>query len=93
MTKAVLPQTPEAWFRHLFNAQSARDGGVVRRKTRDMERMVGRKVFQAEIARRGFTAIENADQVLVFCNREPLRHLAGPPISHREIDDKSSERI
>ncbi|WP_353647093.1 hypothetical protein [Loktanella sp. 5RATIMAR09] len=47
MHHAILPLSPEAWFRHLFSAQSARDGGVVRRKVRDMERMVGRDVFTA----------------------------------------------
>lgn len=65
----------EAWFRHLFHSQAARDGGVVRRKVRDMERFVGRDAFRAEVERRGFTAIENAGQVIVFCNAEPLRRL------------------
>jgi len=44
----------------------------VRRKVRDMERMVGREKFQAEIKRRGFSAVENAGQVIVFCNAEPV---------------------
>jgi len=65
--------SPEGWFRHLFDAQAARDGGVVRRKIRDMEQIVGRDRFAAEIARRGFSAVENADQVIVFCNAQPLR--------------------
>lgn len=74
--KHSLPMTPEAWFRHLFEARAALDGGVVRRKTRDMERMVGREVFLAEIRRRGFTAVENAGQVVVFCNAEKVRRIA-----------------
>ncbi|WP_211095385.1 N-(5'-phosphoribosyl)anthranilate isomerase [Yoonia maricola] len=69
--------SPETWFRHLFSAQSARDGGVVRRKVRDMERMVGRDVFTAEIRRRGYSAVENAGQVIVFCNAEPVRVVVG----------------
>lgn len=77
MTQSVLPMTPEAWFRHLFAAQAARDGGVVRRKVRDMERLVGRSAFEAEIARRGFSAVENAGQVIVFCNAEPVRVVVG----------------
>jgi|AACY02.11.fsa_nt_gi hypothetical protein len=72
---AIPPHTPEDWFRHLFGARAALDGGVVRRKTRDMERMVGRARFLSEIERRGFTAIENADQIVVFCNAEPVRIL------------------
>ena len=76
MTCAIPPQTPQQWFSHLFNARAARDGAVVRRKIRDMERMVGRDVFLAEIRRRGFTAVENAGQIIVFCNAEPVRLMA-----------------
>jgi len=74
--KHSLPMTAEAWFRHLFEARAALDGGVVRRKTRDMERMVGREVFLAEIRRRGFTAVENAGQIVVFCNADKVRRIA-----------------
>jgi len=77
MRHSVLPMTPEAWFRHLFSAQAARDGGVVRRKVRDMERMVGRDVFNAEIRRRGYSAVENAGQMIVFCNAEPVTVVVG----------------
>lgn len=72
---AIPPKTPEEWFRHLFGAQSARDGGVVRRKTRDMERMVGRARFLVELERRGYTAIENGGQIVILCNAEPVRIL------------------
>lgn len=68
----------DQWFRHLFRAKAALDGGVVRRKVRDMERIVGREAFEAELARRGFSAVENAGQVVVFCNREPIRLTVGP---------------
>lgn len=77
MQHAILPLSPKAWFRHLFSAQSARDGGVVRRKVRDMERMVGRDVFTAEIRRRGYFAVENAGQIIVFCNAEPVKVVVG----------------
>jgi hypothetical protein len=77
MQHAILPLSPEAWFRHLFSSQSARDGGVVRRKVRDMERMVGRDAFAAEIRRRGYSAVENAGQIIVFCNAEPVKVAVG----------------
>lgn len=54
-----------------------REGGIVRRKVRDMERMVGRDIFEREIARRGFSVVENAGQVVVFCNGEPVRLTVG----------------
>ena len=34
--------TPDLWLRQLFSAQAARDGGVVRRSVRDVERILGR---------------------------------------------------
>ena len=77
MEHATLPQVPAQWFRHLFDAKAARDGGVVRRKVRDMELMVGRDLFEREIARRGFSVVENAGQVVIFCNCEPVRLIVG----------------
>jgi hypothetical protein len=72
----VMPTSAEAFFRHLFDARSARDGGVVRRKLRDIERMVGRPAFISEITRRGYTAVENNGQVVVFCNASPVKRIA-----------------
>jgi N-acetylglutamate synthase-like GNAT family acetyltransferase len=76
MKIAHRPHTAEDWLRHLFDAKAAKDGGVVRRNARDMERMVGRSRFMAEMQRRGFTVAENAGQVIVFCNAEPVRIMA-----------------
>ena len=72
MKHAVLPQKSDEWFRHLFRARAALDGGVVRRKTRNMEAIVGRAAFEREIKRRGYTAVENAGQIIIFCNAEPV---------------------
>jgi hypothetical protein len=46
--------TPDQWLRQLFSAQAARDGGVVRRSVRDVERILGRNAFERELRRRGF---------------------------------------
>lgn len=72
MTDSTCSLSADDWFQHLFHSKAARDGGVVRRKIRDMERFVGRDLFCAEIARRGYTAIENGDQVIIFCNAQPF---------------------
>ncbi len=73
----ALPQfmSREIWLRHLFSSQAAQDGGVVRRKIRDIDRFVGREVFLAEMRRRGFAVVENAGQYVIFCNREPVRRV------------------
>lgn len=60
----------------LFSSQAACQGGVIRRKARDVERHVGRAPFLDEARRRGFTVLENAGQFVIFCNQEPIRRLA-----------------
>lgn len=72
-TRRFLP--PAIWMQRLFDAKAARQGGVVRRSTRDVELVVGRAAFEAEIRRRGYHAIQNGDQIVVFCNNEPIRVL------------------
>lgn len=65
--------TPERWVVQLFSARAAAEGGIVRRSVEDVERLVGRNRFYAEICRRGFHAIENAGQFVIFCNHDPIR--------------------
>ena len=67
--------TPERWLEQLFSSRAARSGGVVRRSVRDVERLIGRARFRAELERRGFRAVENAGQFVIFCNRAPVRIL------------------
>lgn len=72
-TRRFLP--PALWMQRLFDAKAARQGGVVRRSTRDVDLIIGRAAFEAEIRRRGYHAIQNGDQIVVFCNNEPIRVL------------------
>ena len=67
--------TADHWLIHLFSSQAAREGGVVRRKLRDIERFVGRQEFLDEMSRRGYSVVENAGQFVIFCNREPVRRV------------------
>jgi hypothetical protein len=70
--------SPEAWIADIFGSKAAREGRVVRRSLRDIDRYVGRDRFVTEIHRRGFRAVENAGQMVVFCNRDPVRIVRGP---------------
>ncbi len=65
--------TPDVCLRQLFSAQAARDGGVVRRSLRDVERILGRTALEQELRRRGYRAVENSGQFVIFCNRAPVR--------------------
>jgi len=73
MSDKFIPMSPEYWLRQLFSSRAARDGGIVRRKVRDVERILGRDAFMREMQRRGFSVVENGGQFVIFCNRDDLR--------------------
>lgn len=63
----------DIWLRHLFSSKAAQQGGVVRRKVRDVERIVGRVRFERELIRRGYHAVENSGHFVIFCNNAPIK--------------------
>ena len=67
--------SPDAYLRDLFRSRAVQDGGVLRRKRRDLERYVGMERLLAEVRRRGFRAAENSGQIVIFCNQAPVRFL------------------
>lgn len=75
MTRLSETLSPENWLRDAFASQAVQKGEVIRRKRRDIERYVGMDVFLAEVRRRGFRVAENSGQIVVFCNRAPVRFL------------------
>lgn len=75
MTMQMRRLPPELWMQQVFDAKAARQGGVVRRKLADVEHNVGLDAFLAEIRRRGYHAVENAGQLVVFCNNAPINLL------------------
>ncbi|MCG6882879.1 MAG: N-(5'-phosphoribosyl)anthranilate isomerase [Silicimonas sp.] len=66
------PPPQEMFFLSLFNSKAVQDGAVIRRKVRDVERLVGRTAFVDELNRRGYRAVENAGRFVIFCNAEPI---------------------
>lgn len=80
MSLRVIPAEPrqgpdEIWLRQIFDSKAARSGQVVRRKTHDVESKIGWHHFICELERRGFHAVENCGQVVIFCNNAPVRVL------------------
>jgi len=73
------PLSPEVWLLDLFTSKAVQQGGVIRRKARDVERFAGMGRFMAEIDRRGYRVAENSGQFVIFCNRAPIRWLTAPP--------------
>ena len=58
-----------------LGSQEAQRGGVIKRKVRDVERLVGHDAFVAEVERRGFQAVRNNLHYVVFCNQLPIRRI------------------
>lgn len=67
--------TPELWLKQIFASGEAVRGGVIKRQIRDVERLVGRAAFAAEVERRGYQAVENGRHFVVFCNSHPIRRV------------------
>jgi hypothetical protein len=72
MRELPLPITSQEWMRQMFSTKTALDGGVVRRKVSDVERLVGRDAFLLAMKRRGYRVVENAGHFVVFCNSDDV---------------------
>ena len=85
------PLSPEIFLLDLFNSKAVQQGNVIRRKKRDIERFAGLDLFMTEIHRRGFRVAENSGQLIIFCNRAPIRWLTSAPktLSLKESEPKS----
>ncbi len=79
MTHLPARIVPELWMRDLFSSRDACRGGVIKRQVRDVERIVGRDVFLAEVERRGWQALENGRHFIICCNAEPVRRARSAP--------------
>lgn len=81
MMRPDSPLSPDRWLHDLFTSKAVMNGEVIRRKARDVERFAGMENFMREIHRRGYSVAENAGQLVIFCNRAPVRWLTPPPDS------------
>ncbi len=69
------PLDADLWLHNIFATKQVQQGGVIRRKARDVERFCGMQAFVSEIHRRGFQVVQNGGQFIIFCNNEPIRIL------------------
>ena len=75
MEKQPPHTSPQAIVADVFGTKLVRDGKVLRRSLRDIERYFGRDAFIEDVYRRGFRAIKTAGHVIIYCNLEPVRIL------------------
>jgi hypothetical protein len=67
--KTPLPRASQIWLDQLFASRAALTGGVVRRKVRDVERIVGRARLEREVRQRDFHMVRIGEQYVILCNR------------------------
>ena len=75
MSETLIQIDADRWISQLFSSQTACEGGVVRRRTRDVQRFVGLDRLRHEVDRRGYRAVENGGHIVIFCNTEPITRL------------------
>lgn len=63
----------DIWLNQIFSAKSAQTGGVIRRKSADVDRKIGRARLELEVRRRGFHLVEAGDQMIIICDRGDIR--------------------
>ena len=73
MTSLPACISPDRWTVQIFSSRAAAEGGILRRKICDVDRILGRDRFLHEVRRRGFRVVENAGQFIIFCNNDPVR--------------------
>jgi hypothetical protein len=61
------------WLEQIFRAKAAANGGVIRRKVRDVDREIGRDALELEVRRRGFHLLECGGDFVIVCSSAPIR--------------------
>lgn len=65
--------SPDQWLSQMFSSREACTDGIVKRKVRDVERLVGREAFVREVKLRNFRALQIGRHYIVICNQHPIR--------------------
>lgn len=72
MRELQLPISSQEWMRQMFATKTALDGGVIRRKVSEVERLVGRDAFLRAMKTRGYRVVEDAGHFITFCNSDDV---------------------
>jgi hypothetical protein len=62
-----------AWIDQIFEADIAKDNGVVRRAKAWVQQLGSHEEFLVEVRKRGFHLIETGEQYVVLCNPGALK--------------------
>ncbi len=71
------PLSPDVWLNDLFASKAVQQGGVIRRKARDVECFAGKERFMREARKPArLSGRRKFRQIVIFCNRAPVLWLA-----------------
>ena len=62
-------------LREILTTRQAREGGILTRPAADIDRVVGRAAFLAEMRRLGFPVVRSGSSYVVFCAGGELERL------------------
>jgi hypothetical protein len=60
--------TAHQWIEQIFQAQAARNGGVIRREIASVAQFASHEALEAEVRRRDWHKVTSGDQYVTFCN-------------------------
>jgi len=60
-------------FKIMFESETAKKGGVIRRKVSDINKYASVQLLVAEVKRRGFPMLETGGWFVIFCNSQPYK--------------------
>ena len=60
--------SPYDFINRIFEAKTAKNGGIVRRKIANVAKYASSKFLLKEVEERGFHLIETGDQYVIFCS-------------------------
>lgn len=65
--------TGSRWLAQIWNAQAAKNGGIVRRQVSSVKQFATVKELKQQVKARGFHMIRSGDQYLIFCHNGEFR--------------------
>jgi len=64
--------TPDRFLAQIFDDGPSGDDRIVKRRVREVEEIVGRHDFVAALRSRGYRAVQNGGEFVIFCNHDPV---------------------
>jgi hypothetical protein len=59
----------ERWFKRMFHAQAARNGGIIRRSVENVQGLASEAELMAQVKARGFHMVRSGDQYVILCHQ------------------------